>query len=89
MKLDLTTTFTSSLDLPTSRTKGITRKGSEMSLVVRYLNTVRIRSAQHRKQEISLGSSVSSPHEFMLAVWWDEADSVLGLELAQLDAPER
>ena len=46
MKLDLTTTFTSSLDLPTSRTKGITRKGSEMSLVVRYLNTERIRSAR-------------------------------------------
>ena len=44
MKLDLTTTFTSSLDLPTSRTKGITRKGSEMSLVVRYLNTERIRT---------------------------------------------
>ena len=89
MKLDLTTTFTSSLDLPTSRTKGITRKGSEMSLVVRYLNTERMRLPENRKHGISSGSSVSSPHEFMLAVWWDEADSVLGLELTQLDAPER
>ena len=37
LKLDLTTTLTSSLDLPTSLTRGITRKGREMSLVVRYL----------------------------------------------------
>ena len=44
---------------------------------------------EHRKHKISSSSSVSSPHELMLAVWWDEADSVLGLELTQLDAPER
>ena len=44
---------------------------------------------EHREDKISLSYSVSSPHEFMLAVWWDEADSVLSLELTQLDAPER
>ncbi len=37
LKLDLMTTLTSSLVRPTSRTRGITRKGSEMSFVVRYL----------------------------------------------------
>lgn len=38
LKLLFSTTFTSILVRPTSRTKGITRKGSEMSFVVRYLN---------------------------------------------------
>merc|ERR1719318_105700 len=37
LKLDLTTTLTSSLALPTSLTRGITRKGREISLVVLYL----------------------------------------------------
>lgn len=37
LKLDLITTFTSSLVRPTSRTNGMTRKGRMMSLVVRYL----------------------------------------------------
>jgi len=37
LKLDLRTTFTSILVRPTSRTKGITRNGNEMSFVVRYL----------------------------------------------------
>ena len=31
----------------------------------------------------------NSPHEFVLAVRGDEADRVLGLELAQLDALNR
>ena len=38
LKLDLITTFTSNFVRPTSLTKGITRKGKEMSFVVRYLN---------------------------------------------------
>lgn len=37
LKFDFKTTFTSILVRPTSRTKGITRKGKEISLVVRYL----------------------------------------------------
>lgn len=37
LKLDLITTFTSILDLPTSLTKGMTLNGKLMSLVVRYL----------------------------------------------------
>lgn len=37
LKLDLMTTFTSSLVRPTSLTRGITRNGRMMSLVVRYL----------------------------------------------------
>ena len=37
LKLDLITTFTSILDLPTSRTNGMTLNGKLMSLVVRYL----------------------------------------------------
>lgn len=37
LKLDLTTTLTSIFVRPTSRTNGITRKGNEISLVVRYL----------------------------------------------------
>jgi hypothetical protein len=37
LKLDLMTTFTSSFVRPTSRTRGITRNGSEISFVVRYL----------------------------------------------------
>ncbi len=37
LKLDLMTTLTSNLVRPTSLTRGITRKGREMSLVVRYL----------------------------------------------------
>jgi hypothetical protein len=39
LKLDLTTTLTSIFVRPTSRTNGITRKGNEMSLVVRYLQS--------------------------------------------------
>lgn len=38
LKLDLMTTFTSSLVRPTSLTRGMTRKGRMMSLVVRYLH---------------------------------------------------
>ena len=38
LKFDLTTTFTSIFDLPTSRTNGITRNGRLMSFVVRYLH---------------------------------------------------
>lgn len=38
LKLDLMTTFTSSLVRPTSLTRGITRNGRMMSLVVRYLH---------------------------------------------------
>lgn len=37
LKLDFRTTLTSILVLPTSRTKGITRNGKLISLVVRYL----------------------------------------------------
>lgn len=37
LKLDFITTLTSSFVLPTSRTKGITLKGREISFVVRYL----------------------------------------------------
>lgn len=37
LKFDLTTTFTSIFCRPTSRTRGITRNGRLMSLVVRYL----------------------------------------------------
>ena len=37
LKFDFRTTFTSILVRPTSRTNGITRKGREMSFVVRYL----------------------------------------------------
>lgn len=40
LKLDLTTTLTSIFVRPTSRTSGITRKGNDMSLVVRYLTVV-------------------------------------------------
>ena len=39
LKLLLITTLTSSLVRPTSLTSGITRKGNEMSFVVRYLET--------------------------------------------------
>lgn len=42
LKLDLTTTLTSIFVRPTSRTSGITRKGNEMSFVVRYLRIKRI-----------------------------------------------
>ena len=37
LKFDFRTTFTSILVRPTSRTRGITRKGSDISFVVRYL----------------------------------------------------
>jgi len=37
LKFDFKTTFTSILVRPTSRTNGITRKGKDISLVVRYL----------------------------------------------------
>lgn len=37
LKLDLTTTLTSILERPTSRTNGITRNGRLMSFVVLYL----------------------------------------------------
>lgn len=40
LKFDFRTTFTSILVRPTSRTNGITRKGNEMSLVVRYLKLI-------------------------------------------------
>ncbi len=44
LKFDLMTTLTSSLVRPTSRTRGMTRKGREMSLVVRYLKFVTMNS---------------------------------------------
>jgi hypothetical protein len=48
LKFDFNTTFTSILVRPTSRTKGITRKGKEMSFVVRYL---KIKIAHYMLQE--------------------------------------
>ena len=42
LKLDLMTTLTSNLVRPTSLTRGITRNGREMSLVVRYLEQIQI-----------------------------------------------
>ena len=59
MKLDLTTTLTSSLDLPTSLTRGITRKGREMSFVVRYLIFVNSRKELAIADEIHLINSCS------------------------------
>ena len=90
MKLDLTTTLTSSLDLPTSLTKGITRKGREMSFVVRYLRTG-ILSWNILIDLIKelMRKAIQSPHQLMLAVGRDEADRMLRFKLAQLDAPEK
>ena len=50
LKFDLTTTFTSILERPTSRTSGITRNGKLMSFVVRYLKLL-YKQIYNRDQE--------------------------------------
>ncbi len=88
LKLDLITTFTSSLVRPTSRTNGMTRKGRMMSLVVRYLRQgtvivlcdTLIRSHTHTHTH-----ALHWPHELIISIWRDEANTALRVKLAETD----
>ena len=83
LKLDLTTTLTSIFVRPTSRTRGITRNGSEMSLVVRYLK----KKEKHLQQSDPYKSiQLKLPHEFKFAVGWNEADGVFRFKFRQFHA---
>lgn len=59
LKLDLMTTLTSSLVRPTSLTRGITRNGRMMSLVVRYLQEWAWQNSSCQKMSFKICVSVN------------------------------
>uniref|UniRef100_A0A336LI14 CSON011485 protein n=1 Tax=Culicoides sonorensis TaxID=179676 RepID=A0A336LI14_CULSO len=62
LKLDLRTILTSILVRPTSRTRGITRKGSEISFVVRYRISSNSPSGGIKLMECSVSNLLSLTH---------------------------
>lgn len=85
LKLDLITTFTSSLVRPTSRTNGMTRKGRMMSLVVRYLRQGHCQCAVWHTRMQSHTHALHWPHELILSIRRDEANTALRVKLAETD----
>merc|ERR1719318_1563042 len=75
LKLDLTTTLTSSLERPTSLTRGITLKGREMSLVVRYLMSSCSPSGGMKLMLCSVSNLESLTH------WWNWQSSIAMADL--------
>lgn len=92
LKLDLMTTLTSSLVRPTSLTKGMTRNGRMMSLVVRYLPQDKMMSpsisstSQHSPNQLSLWKWPPWPHELVLSIRRDKADASLQVKLTEAHA---
>lgn len=94
LKLDLMTTLTSSLVRPTSLTRGMTRKGRMMSLVVRYLwrrrgkhthtqNGHKVRACVWMCVCVCPYHTGWLPHELTLSVRRNEADAALSVKLTE------
>lgn len=69
LKFDFKTTFTSILVRPTSRTNGITRKGKEISFVVRYLK-IKIVLYMLQKKNSQQTKSLLSLAKTTLYTWY-------------------
>lgn len=80
------TTFTSNLVRPTSLTRGMTRNGRMMSLVVRYLkwrHTLKKKKKCTQWPTLCTRIIIYRPHELVLSIRWDEADAALRVKLAE------
>ncbi len=80
LKLDLMTTLTSNLVLPTSLTSGMTLKGREMSLVVRYRMSSYSPSGGMNEIACSVSNLLSFTH------WWNWQSSMAIELLVRLES---
>lgn len=78
-------TFTSILLRPISLTRGMTRKGRLMSLVVRYLN-IATRTCFNTSKLFYSSQNVTLPHQFKLSIRRYKTDTSFRLKLTQFDA---